>query len=170
MSLISFIKDAGEKLFGIGKAHAAQQEAQANPNADNIKAANDAAADAILDYIRKMNLDATGLTVTFDGASAEATVYGVAPNQSAKEKIILCCGNVAGVASVKDNMTVDAAGEPEAVYHTVVKGDTLSAIAKKTLGNANRYPEIFEANKPMLTHPDKIYPGQVLRIPGGTAA
>ena len=53
----------------------------------------------------------------------------------------------------------------DAVFHTVVKGDTLSAIAKKTLGNANRYPEIFEANKPMLTHPDKIYPGQVLRIP-----
>jgi nucleoid-associated protein YgaU len=47
----------------------------------------------------------------------------------------------------------------------VVRGDTLSAIAKTTLGSANRYPEIFEANRPMLTHPDKIYPGQVLRIP-----
>ena len=45
------------------------------------------------------------------------------------------------------------------------KGDTLSAISKATLGNANRYNEIFEANRPMLSHPDKIYPGQVLRIP-----
>jgi nucleoid-associated protein YgaU len=169
MSLISFIKDAGEKLFGIGKAHAATQEAAADPSPEKLKAASDAAGDAILDYIRKMNLDATGLTVTFDAASSEAAVYGIAANQETKEKIILCCGNVAGVGSVKDNMTVDVAGEPEAVYHTVVKGDTLSAIAKKTLGNANRYPEIFEANKPMLTHPDKIYPGQVLRIPGGTA-
>ncbi|MGA1234205.1 MAG: LysM peptidoglycan-binding domain-containing protein, partial [Lutimaribacter sp.] len=52
-----------------------------------------------------------------------------------------------------------------AVVNTVEKGDTLSAIAKKTLGNANRYPDIFEANRPMLSHPDKIYPGQVLRIP-----
>lgn len=49
--------------------------------------------------------------------------------------------------------------------YTVKKGDTLSAIAKETLGSANRYPEIFEANKPMLKDPDKIYPGQVLRIP-----
>jgi len=57
----------------------------------------------------------------------------------------------------------------DAVFHTVVKGDTLSAIAKKTLGSANKYMAIFEANKPMLSHPDKIYPGQVLRIPGGKA-
>ena len=49
--------------------------------------------------------------------------------------------------------------------YTVKKGDTLSAIAKETLGSASRYPEIFEANKPMLKDPDKIYPGQVLRIP-----
>jgi len=47
----------------------------------------------------------------------------------------------------------------------VVKGDTLSAIAKEMYGSANKYPVIFEANKPMLTDPDKIYPGQVLRIP-----
>jgi nucleoid-associated protein YgaU len=49
--------------------------------------------------------------------------------------------------------------------HVVAKGDTLSKIAKEVYGNANKYPVIFEANKPMLTDPDKIYPGQVLRIP-----
>ena len=46
-----------------------------------------------------------------------------------------------------------------------VLGDTLSKIAKQHYGNAMKYPVIFEANKPMLEHPDKIYPGQVLRIP-----
>jgi nucleoid-associated protein YgaU len=51
------------------------------------------------------------------------------------------------------------------VFYEVKKGDTLSAIARSALGDANRYPEIFEANKPMLTHPDRIYPGQTLRIP-----
>jgi nucleoid-associated protein YgaU len=55
--------------------------------------------------------------------------------------------------------------EPEAQYYTVVKGDTLSKVAKEFYGNANKYPVIFEANRPMLSHPDKIYPGQVLRIP-----
>ena len=74
--------------------------------------------------------------------------------------MILAVGNVAGVAAVEDSVP---GSDP--VFHTVKKGDTLSAIAKKTLGNANRYNEIFEANKPMLKHPDKIYPGQVLRIP-----
>ena len=49
--------------------------------------------------------------------------------------------------------------------YVVEKGDTLSKIAKEVYGNANKYPAIFEANKPMLSHPDKIYPGQVLRIP-----
>lgn len=44
-------------------------------------------------------------------------------------------------------------------------GDTLSKIAKDMYGDADKYPQIFEANKPMLKDPDKIYPGQVLRIP-----
>ena len=55
--------------------------------------------------------------------------------------------------------------KPEAVYYTVVSGDTLSKISKVNYGDANKYMVIFEANEPMLTHPDKIYPGQVLRIP-----
>jgi nucleoid-associated protein YgaU len=44
-------------------------------------------------------------------------------------------------------------------------GDTLSKIAKEAYGDANAYMKIFEANKPMLSNPDKIYPGQKLRIP-----
>lgn len=55
--------------------------------------------------------------------------------------------------------------KPTSVFYTVKSGDNLSKIAKEHLGSANRYPEIFEANKPMLKHPDKIFPGQVLRIP-----
>ena len=55
--------------------------------------------------------------------------------------------------------------EPVARFHTVVSGDNLSRIAKAFYGDANRYALTFEENKPMLTHPDKIYPGQVLRIP-----
>jgi nucleoid-associated protein YgaU len=54
---------------------------------------------------------------------------------------------------------------PEATFYTVKSGDTLSKIAKDQYGNASKYPAIFEANRPMLLDPDKIYPGQVLRIP-----
>jgi nucleoid-associated protein YgaU len=53
----------------------------------------------------------------------------------------------------------------ESRTHVVEKGDTLSKIAKAVYGNANKYMVIFEANKPMLSDPDKIYPGQTLRIP-----
>jgi nucleoid-associated protein YgaU len=165
MGLLSFIKDAGEKLFGKGAAQAAITAAQADPGSqEKVKAANDAAADAILAYIQAQNLKATGLTVTFDGATGTATVYGIADSQAAKEKIVLCCGNVHGVEAVNDRMTVDKS-EPEAQYYTVVKGDTLSKISKQYYGDPNKYNAIFEANKPMLKSPDLIYPGQMLRIP-----
>ena len=165
MSLISFVKEAGEKLFGRGQAQAAMAEVKSDPaNEAKIAAANAAAGDAILDYVKAQNLSATGLTVTFDGATSTVSVFGVAPDQSTKEKIALCCGNVAGVVAVKNMMSVDQSA-PEATYYTVVSGDNLSKISKANYGDPNKYMVIFEANKPMLTHPDKIYPGQVLRIP-----
>ncbi len=131
---------------------------------EKVAAANAAAGDAILDYIKAQNLSATALTVTFDGASATASVFGVAPDQATREKIVLCAGNVAGVTQVKDMMSVDRSA-PEATYYTVVSGDNLSKISKAQYGDPNKYMKIFEANTPMLKHPDKIYPGQVLRIP-----
>jgi nucleoid-associated protein YgaU len=165
MSLISFVKEAGEKLFGRGNAQAAINDAKAEPgNQAKVAAANAAAGDAILDYIKSQNLSATGLTVTFDGATSTATVYGVAADQATKEKIALCAGNVSGVAAVNNMMSVDKSGS-EAKFYTVVAGDTLSKISKAQYGDANKYMTIYEANRPMLQNPDKIYPGQVLRIP-----
>ena len=147
MGLWNFVKDAGKSLFG-SKAEAAEA-----PKEDLLKA-----------ELKDLGLDASGVELKVEGD--KVIVGGKAVDAETKEKIILAVGNVDGVAAVE---TEDDADTGDAVFHTVVKGDTLSAIAKKTLGNANRYPEIFEANKPMLTHPDKIYPGQVLRIPGGKA-
>jgi nucleoid-associated protein YgaU len=164
MGLLSFFKDAGEKLFGKGQAQAAQQAASSDPSPEKIAAANDAAAQAIETYIRSMSLDATGLMVEFEAASSTVTVRGIAADQATKEKILLCCGNVAGVAAVNDQMTVEQPVD-ESQYYTVKSGDSLSKVAKEFYGNANAYMQIFEANKPMLSHPDKIYPGQTLRIP-----
>ncbi len=142
MGVWSFVKGAGKKLFGGGAAEAAEVPAE----------------DALHKEIKDLGLDASGLDIKVDGD--KVSVSGKAVSAEMKEKVILAVGNVEGVSEV--HAEADGA---EPVFHTVVKGDTLSAIAKKTLGNANRYPEIFEANKPMLKHPDKIYPGQVLRIP-----
>ena len=169
MGLLSFFKDAGEKLFGHGQAQAAQAAAKAEPSPEKIAAANDAAGNAIVDYIHTMNLDAAGLSVKFDAASGQVEVSGEAADQETREKIVLCCGNVAGVGGVSDLMTT-ATPADESQYYTVVRGDTLSKIAKQFYGNANAYMQIFEENKPMLSHPDKIYPGQMLRIPPNAKA
>lgn len=163
MGMISFIKEAGEKLFGIGKAQAAEPAAAA-ASPEQLAALNQTASQAIASYIQSMKLNVDALDVAFDGASGTVTVAGIAPDQATKEKVVLCCGNVAHVAAVNDLITV-ATPEPESQMYTVVKGDNLSKISKAFYGTPNKYPQIFEANKPMLSHPDRIYPGQVLRIP-----
>lgn len=165
MSLISFIKDAGEKLFSHSSAPAAPAAtATAAPQPD-IAALNATAGAAIEKYIGSQNLKVEGLNVGYDGATQTVTVSGIAADQATKEKTVLCCGNVAAVSKVNDMLTVAAPGEPEGTYREVKSGDTLSKIAKEAYGDANAYMKIFEANKPMLSNPDKIYPGQMLRIP-----
>ena len=164
MGLMSFMKEAGEKLFGTGQAKAAAAAQAAAPNPENAAALSKAAGDAIATYIGTQGLDVSGLDIAFDAGSSTVTVAGTVPDQATKEKVLLCCGNVAGVGNVNDMLVVNEPA-PEAQFHTVVSGDNLSKIAKEFYGDANQYPAIFEANKPMLSHPDKIYPGQVLRIP-----
>jgi len=111
-----------------------------------------------------MNLFAEDLEIDFDAATATVFVQGQVATQEEKEKVLLCCGNVTGVACVHSKLRVkDVASEP--VFYIVNSGDTLIKIARELYGNANAYMKIFEANKPMLSHPDKIYPGQTLRIP-----
>jgi nucleoid-associated protein YgaU len=151
VGLFSFIKNAGVKVFRIGKI-------------TEVEAAEAAAAKSakLLSAVEALGFGVTDLDITVDGDSA--TIYGEAEDQATREKTVLVVGNTEGITSVDDRMTT-AIQEPEAQFHTVVRGDTLGKIAKKYYGNAMKYPVIFEANKPMLSHPDKIYPGQVLRIP-----
>lgn len=152
MGIFSFIKNAGAKVFGIGKT---TEEENAEKSAK------------LRGIITDLGLEIADLGIEVDDDAVK--LWGEAPDLATKEKVILVVGNTDGIASVEDNMTVAEVEEvPEealAQFHTVERGDTLSKIAKNYYGNAMKYPVIFEANKPMLTHPDKIYPGQVLRIP-----
>lgn len=68
------------------------------------------------------------------------------------------------VADIKATGAAPGAAGGEHTY-TVKPGDTLSKIAKNLLGDANAYMEIFNANRDQLSDPDKIQPGQVLKIP-----
>lgn len=149
MGLFSFIKEKGAKIFG--KEEAAPVEEKKTLQAQ-----------ALLDYVKQLGLpyNRLKLSVTDDDVKLEGEVAA----QEDAEKIVLAIGNVEGVDQVDNLMTV-ATPAPQAKFYTVQSGDTLSKVSKEFYGDANKYNTIFEANKPMLTHPDKIYPGQVLRIP-----
>lgn len=160
MGLFSFLKNAGAKLFGM--------EAEKNDAAEAIKDA--AAAEALRQQkISALNalVNASGICISdlsIDLQDDTVTVYGTAETVADKEKVVLMLGNTNGIATVDDRMSV-VAPEPESDFYVVKSGDSLSKIAREYYGDMMKYPVIFEANKPMLTDPDLIYPGQVLRIP-----
>lgn len=114
-------------------------------------------------YVRDMGLNVSGLDIRYDDGTAY--IDGEAVDAATKERVILAVGNCAGVGKVDESITVAEDDESESEMYVVQKGDTLWAIATATYDDGSRYPEIFEANKPMLTDPDLIFPGQVLRIP-----
>ena len=142
MGFFDFVKDAGKSLFGSDDPE---------PNA----------AEAIEKEVADLGLDGD---VKVEVAGDTVKIAGAAPTQEAREKLILAAGNVLGIAKVEEEIAVSD-DAPEAVFHTVEKGDTLWAVSSKAYGDGSKYMAIFEANKPMLSDPDKIYPGQVLRIP-----
>ncbi len=164
MGLFSFLKNAGAALIG-GKKETKEPVAPTTTGTDAMKQLEDSQlAMRLTNHVVAMGLKVQDLNIVADGD--HVVVSGVAESQSEREKVILTVGNVAGVATVDDRMTVSAeAPEQEAVFYEVKKGDTLSKISKEHYGSANKYMVIFEANKPMLKDPDKIYPGQMLRIP-----
>ncbi|MEO8488518.1 peptidoglycan-binding protein LysM [Pseudomonas sp.] len=145
MSLFSFVKEAGEKLK------------------DLLMPGNANAGEQLKDHISKVGLGNPNVHATVDGD--KLTITGEVASQEEREKIILAAGNIAGVASVDDQMTVSGPVVVASRFVVVKKGDTLSAISLEVYGDANQYNKIFEANKPLLKDANKIYPGQTLRIP-----
>lgn len=161
MGLFSFLKNAGPKLFGGKKSEDAGPAATVS-SADRTEQANKLKAVALRGVVSSLNLPIDKLDIQVNDDSA--IVFGQTETQSDREKVVLAIGNVDGIATVDDRITV-VKPEPEAKFYEVKKGDSLSKIAKEFYGDAMKYPTIFEANKPMLTDPNLIYPGQVLRIP-----
>ncbi|HEX3129612.1 MAG TPA: peptidoglycan-binding protein LysM [Thermoanaerobaculia bacterium] len=174
MGLIEFAKTVGRKL-GLGddddkkvQGQGAQPGQHAAPTPEQVRELHDRRkAAALAKVVQDMGFKVDELGVRVD--DDKVTLTGQARTQEDREKIVLLVGNHEGIGSVDDKMTV-AQAAPEAVFYVVEKGDTLSKIAKHYYGDANKYHQIFEANKPMLEDPDKIYPGQRLRIPGATHA
>lgn len=152
MSILSFVSDMGHKLLS-----------DKEEPATTIKQA-----------IEADNPGIENLGVQFENGFV--TLSGNAGTAEAVEKAILIAGNIKGVGRVISNIEVpDIAnpGEPQAEgsseYYTIKSGDTLSAIAKHYYGDASKYPQLFEANREVIKNPDKIFVGQVIRIPPQSA-
>lgn len=150
MGIFDFVKSVGKKL-GIGD----EEEA---PSAEDLKKELDS-FDLGTD---KVEIEVKGDTAVIKGEVADQSIF---------EKAIVAVGNTLGISKVEASeiKLADSSGSDakDPVFYTVVKGDNLWKIAEANYGKGkgNKYPVIFEANKPMLKDPDLIYPGQVLRIP-----
>lgn len=151
MGLIDFMKDAGSKLFG-------------GDDEPEVKKEN------LVKHVKSLGLPVDGLNISVENDVVR--VRGEVDSAAHAEKIALALGNVAGVSKVDNDLTVkkkEAAPEapqaPKARFYQVKSGDSLSKIAQEYYDDPMKYNTIFDANKPMLSDPDKIYPGQMLRIP-----
>jgi len=160
MGLFSFLKNAGNSVLKDREAEKRTEMAE-NSAAREVEM-NNMRLDALNTMVGRSGANVTDLSLDLDGD--KVTVYGQTESQSDKEKVILALGNVDGIGSVDDRISVVNV-EPEAQFYEVKGGDSLSKIAKHFYGDPMKYQQIFEANQPMLEDPNKIYPGQTLRIP-----
>ncbi len=145
MGLFDFAKDVGKKLFDTDKEAA-----------ENIK--------------QHLDIKLTGvknLDVAFD--DGVATICGDCVNEATRDSAVLLAGDVKGVEKVvADDLTFPEPKEEEkekVEYYEIVSGDTLGGIAKRFYGKASQYTRIHAANKELIPDPNKIYPGQKIRIP-----
>ncbi len=145
MGLFDFIKSAGKKL-GFGG------DEDTPPPAEEVKK-----------ELQKLDIGADGVDVEVDGD--KVVLKGEVADQTVLEKAIVAAGNIIGVSQVETKVEVAEGETGEPVIHIVKKGESLWKIAKEHYGDGSKYMLIFEANRPMLSDPDKIYPGQALRIP-----
>jgi LysM repeat protein len=145
MSIIDFVKEAGKKL-GMG----------GQPSAQDMKKELDT---------HKMGTEEIKVDVHGD----KAVLTGAAASPDILERAVVAMGNVIGISKVETDVKVPTpvSGTAASTTYTVKKGDTLSEIAEHIYGkgHSDHYKAILEANRPMLKSANKIYPGQVLRIP-----
>ena len=166
MGLFDFMSDAGKNKL--------TETVEVSP-----ERINELRAEFITKSLAELDIEGEQIAVSVNNGIAVLT--GTAPSQEAMEKMVLCAGNQNGIGQVDCRVEIDqstvadtGAGQESAAapgaaapsaFYTVQSGDTLGKIAAAHYGNAGKYMAIFEANQPMLSDPDKIYPGQSLRIP-----
>ena len=155
MGLFSFLKNAG--LGGLKKT--AEKNDAKKKSVEALRERQEGLMEGILQG-SGLNVENLDVEISDD----KVTIYGEAATQHDREKAILILGNLEGVSTIDDRISV-VTPEPESQMYEVKSGDTLSKIAKEFYGDPMKYELIFAANVPMLKDPNLIYPGQMLRIP-----
>lgn len=148
MSILDFAKHLGRQVFD----------------------RDDVAADKIKETMEINLSPINDLSVEFD--DGVVTLCGDCMSPGDRERAILVAGNIEGVEKVvateltsRPPKAEEPEPEPEGEIYEIQSGDTLSGIAKRHYGDAMQYMKIFEANKGVIEDPNKIYPGQKIRIP-----
>jgi nucleoid-associated protein YgaU len=142
MGVLNFLKDVGASILGI-KGNEAQD----------------------IQQMLERELGSRVKITQVEFQNGQVRLYGTCDSQVTKEKAILLTGNIKGVEKVIGDTLTAPPSEEITEYYTVQTGDTLSKIAQTFLGDAGKFPVIFEANKEVIKDPNLIYPGQMLRIP-----
>jgi nucleoid-associated protein YgaU len=174
MGLFDFIKNAGKKVIHHDKGDSVEDVrrhlSEHGVSTRDVTIMVDGDKVTLMGYVPTLDIKEKTVLLAgnIDGISKvdDRLHVGVRPGQPDT----VAAGSTLGTGNSKVTLSpneTSGTGAPawQSRTYTVEKGDTLSGIAKKFYGDASDYPMIFEANKPMLSDPDKIYPGQVLRIP-----
>jgi nucleoid-associated protein YgaU len=143
MGLFDFVKGIGKKIFS--------SDAEA--------------AEKIKTEIESTNPGVNNLDVQYDPQSGTVALSGQATSAEAMQKAVLMAGNVQGVSQVEIAGLNHPEEQEQVEYYLIEPGDTLSKIAQRFYGNANKYPRIFEANREVIKDANLIFPGQKIRIP-----
>ena len=143
MGLFDFAKDIGKKIFGN----------------------NDDAGEKLKQHIEEDNPGVSDLEIKVDGDTA--IIKGEADSPEAMEKAVLMVGNAMGISNVEASELDYPETETviESQFYIIKEGDTLWGIAKAFYGNGAKHELIFAANREVIKDPDKIFPGQKIRIP-----
>ena len=143
MGLFDFVSEIGHKIFG----------------------KDDDPSEKMKEYIEEENPGVENLEI--EVVDEVAILKGTASSAEAMEKAVLMAGNVKGIKEVSVAGLASPEQTEEVEFYTIEKGNTLWGIAKKFYGNGSKYTQIFEANKEVIKDPDRIFPGQKIRIPKG---
>ncbi len=162
MSVYSFIKEVGDKIFGVEKEEAEKPTEDTGNSREKAQKENEKAVAVLKNKIQEWKLEIRD----FDLKIEEDIVFvsGAVDKQETREKIILATGNCEGIAKVEESIKVNKPVR-ESFFHTIDRQENLKSIAEAHYNDESKAGFLLKANAPMLNNIKKPETGFVIRIP-----